>query len=113
MYEVLIIKATGEIVRTVQPKAPTYEQQSDAVGGYIETIPYFTKIKLAFGVNNVIDLTRGIAYCNENGFAEGKPFNATASAMWRESCPKGDPDRMNLRGDVIFFAKQPKEKSNV
>lgn len=96
-YEVLIIKTTGDIIRSTQPKAPTYEQQTAAVGGFIETVPCFTKVD---------HLSRGTAYVNEEGWLHGLPINLRAMDLWRKSCPKGDPERMILCGDVIFFAKQ-------
>lgn len=99
-YHVLEIKATGEIVKTVQKKAPDYEQQKKAVGGYIETIPYFTKMS-----HDGIDYSRGTAYANEESRILGQSLNITAMMYWRESCPKGDPSRMTLCGDVIFYAK--------
>lgn len=101
MYEVLIIKTTGEIVRSTQPKPPSYEQQKAAVGGYIQTIPFFTKADV-LGLH----LSRGTAYANEEGRLHGLPINRRAMDMWRKSCPKGSPDRMVLCGDVIFYAKQ-------
>lgn len=103
-YHVLEIKATGDIVKTVQKKAPDYEQQKKAVGGFIETIPYFTKMEHEGVVYN-----RGTAYANEEGRLHGQPLNLTAMLAWRESCPKGDPRRMTLCGDVIFYAKVKEE----
>lgn len=106
MYEVLIIKAaTGEIVRTTQPKAPTYEQQRAAVGGFIETIPYFKSADV-LGLH----LTRGTAYANEEGRLHNLPINRRAMDMWQKSCPKGNPSRMTLCGDVIFYAKRKEIK---
>lgn len=99
-YHVFIIKTDGTINKTVQPKAPTYEQQKAAVGGYIETIPYFTKL-----LHDGRQYTRGTAFCNEEGIVIGMPVNSMASALWRISCPTGDPSRMVLCGDVIFYAK--------
>lgn len=99
-YHVFEIKATGEIVRTVQKKAPDYEQQKKAVGGYIQTIPFFTKFS-----HDGIDYSRGIAYANEEGRIHGKPLNPTAMLAWKEACPNGEPSRMTLCGDVIFYAK--------
>ena len=104
-YHVLEIKVTGDVIKTVQAKAPDYKQQTKAVGGYIETIPYFTKVSYE-GIN----YSRGTAYANEEGRLHGMPLNLTAMEWWRESCPKGDPRRMTLCGDVIFYAKVKEEK---
>lgn len=99
-YHVLEIKATGAIVKTVQSEEPDYEQQSKAVGGYIETIPYFTKL-----THEGIDYKRGTAFANEEGHLYGLPMNLRAMDFWLKSCSKGDPKRMRLAGDVIFYAK--------
>lgn len=105
-YCVLEIKADGRIVKSVQPKAPTYDQQRKAVGGYIQTIPYFTK-----ALHEGVRYNRGTAYADEEGMLKGKPLNHNAMMLWRFSCPDGDPSRMRLCGDVIFFAKVPNERT--
>lgn len=103
-YVVLVIKTDGTVTRTEQPKAPSYDQLKEAVGGYIETVAYLTKA--AFGGET---LTRGTAFANEEGLIKGLPTNHLAMAMWRASCPGGDPSLMTLVGDVIFYARK---KSN-
>lgn len=100
MYHVLEIKADGRIIKTVQPKAPDYKQQVAAVGGFIQIIPYFTK-----AMHEGVLYSRGIAFADEEGQLKDKPINHNAMALWRYSCPGGDPSRMTLCGDVIFFAK--------
>lgn len=99
-YAVLEIKVDGRIVKTIQPKKPDYKQQKKAVGGFIETIPYFKKV-----MYEGILYQRGTAYADEEGMLKGKPYNRNAMALWRFSCPNGDPSRMTLCGDVIFYAK--------
>ena len=99
-YHVLVIKTDGSIIKTIQPKAPTYEQQKEAVGGYIETIPYFTKMS-----HQGIEYERGTAYANEEGKLKGLALNVVATQCWMFACPDGDHSRMILCGDVIFFAK--------
>jgi hypothetical protein len=99
-YIVLEIKDDGRIIKTIQPKAPTYEQQRKAVGGYIETIPYFTNV-----MHEGVVYNRGTAYADEEGHLKQKRLNVNATAMWRFSCPGADFSRMDLCGDVIFFAK--------
>lgn len=100
MYEVLIIKATGEIIRSTQPKPPTYEEQTKAVGGFIETIPYFKSVDV-LGLH----LTSGMAFGNEEGRLHNLPINWRAMSLWQKSFPKGNPERMTLCGDIIFYAK--------
>lgn len=96
MYEVVIIKATGEIERTRQKEKPSTEQCQRAVGGFTETVPEFTKFET---------LKHGTAYCNEEGLLHHLPINDIAINYWRKSCPKGDPNKMALVGDIIFYAK--------
>ena len=95
-YRIYILKSDGTRMVTEQPKAPELEQLQAAVGGYIETIPYFTKFE---------GLKRGRAYCNEEGLVKGLPFNRDATKAWREACPDGEESMMQLHGDVIFYAK--------
>lgn len=99
-YAVLVIKTDGTIVKTVQPKKPNYKQLNEAVGGYIETLPYFTRV-----VHEGVEYKRGTAFCHEEGKVRGMAVNARATALWIMSCPEGDPGRMVLAGDVIFYAK--------
>lgn len=105
-YHVLEIKATGEIIKTIQAKAPTYDQNVKAVGGYIETIPYFTKM-----THDGIEYRRGTAFANEEGQLHGLPLNKVAMAAWKASCPDGDPTMMHLAGDIIFYAKVKEEEA--
>jgi hypothetical protein len=99
-YAVFIIRTDGRVEKTVQPKAPTYDQQTKAVGGFIETVPYFTKM-----THDGVLYTRGTAYANEEGRLHGLPINRSAMTRWQSSCPGGDPSRMTLCGDVIFYAR--------
>jgi hypothetical protein len=100
MYHVLEIKADGRIIKTVQKKAPEYDQWVKAVDGFVQCIPYFTK-----AMHEGKLYSRGHAYADEEGLLKRKPFNSNATKLWRYSCPDGDPDRMYLFGDVIFYAK--------
>jgi len=103
-YVVVIFHANGVIDKTVQPKRPDYDQLSKAVNGPIETIPYFTRFA---------GLTRGIAYANEEGMLKGLSYNRNASKAWFDDLTAiGQPfdsRRVHLLGDVIFFAKEPKQ----
>lgn len=97
-YSVVVFKVTGEIERTVQPKAPDLAQMQKVVGGYIESIVHFTKYD---------GMKRGSAFCNENGIAEGLPFNINATQAWLAALGPG-PFRYEprLMGNVIFYSKQ-------
>ena len=92
MYNIFIIRASGEVEHTTQPKAPKLDQLQAAVGGYIETVPYFTKFRMC---------RRGRAYANEEGLLKGLPMNYVASTAWRQNYNFATV----LVGDVIFYAK--------
>jgi hypothetical protein len=105
-YFVAIIRANGAIEVSQSAKVPLLSVLQKAVDGYIETIPYFDKLSY-----NGVNYQRGTAYCNEEGlYKKADQPNATATKMWREACPNGDPSRMALFGDVIFYAKEPVKK---
>lgn len=99
-YAVIIIRANGEVEFSTQPKAPELAQSQEAVGGYIETISYFTKL-----THQNVQYKRGTAYANEDGISKRLPLNRNATGAWRASCPAGDTTMMKLLGDVIFYAK--------
>jgi hypothetical protein len=91
-YNVYVIRANGKVEHSTQPKAPQLAQLQAAVGGYIETVPYFTKYN---------GLKRGRAYANEEGLLKSLPYNHNASMAWKESYKFAT----GLVGDVIFYAK--------
>jgi hypothetical protein len=97
-YTVIIFKADGTVESTVQPKKPTYNQLRDAVGGYIQEVPYLKK----YG-----DFRRGTAFANEDGISLGLKHNAKATQAWLESVGKGPPYvwQPRLYGDVIYYAR--------
>lgn len=96
-YAVYILKADGSIDASTQDKAPTLEQMQAAVGGYIETVPYFTAY---------CNHKRGQCYANEDGILKGLPVNTKATELWRQNVERyGATLRQLLHGNVIFFAK--------
>ena len=92
-YVVYVIAADGRVERTTQPKMPSLEQLQAAVGGYIETVPYFTKL---------LGHKRGTAYCNEDGLALRLPHNPRASAEWAENYKHAT----GLLGPVVIYFKE-------
>lgn len=97
MYTVYIFKANGVVVSGTQPKQPTLAQLQQAVGGYIETVPYF---------NAYANLKRGTCYADEDGILKNKPVNTKATELWRQNAERyGLTLRQNLCGDVVFYAK--------
>lgn len=71
------IAPSGSIIETVHATTPKLAWLQEQVGGYIETVPYFTK---AFG------RTRGTAYANEDGWAKQLRFNYEATRLWQSQC---------------------------
>lgn len=101
-YAVFVFKTDGTIVHGTQPKAPDGDQIHEAIGGYMETVPYFKR----YG-----NYQRGIAYTDEEGRLKRKPVNETASKLWWQNLEcYGKPYRKYpLVGDVIYYCKMPKE----
>lgn len=97
-YRITIFNVDGTVETMMQPKKPEYDQLSRAVGGYIETVPHMTTYD---------GLTRGVAYCNEEGKLRGLPFNQKATEAWL-ACLGNGPFRYEprLHGKVIFCAKE-------
>lgn len=96
MYNVFILRVGGQVEHSTQDNAPKLPQLQSAVGGYIETVPYFTNFTY-----NGKKYKRGRAYANEEGLLRNLPLNITASVAWR-TCFR---HATSLVGDVIFFAK--------
>lgn len=97
MYHIFVIKTTGEIEHYTQPKAPELDQLQAIVGGYIETIPYFTRLNV-----DGRRYLRGKAYADEDGIMKQKPFNLKATQAWQNHFTKLVTD---LHGDVVFYCK--------
>ena len=57
-------------------REPKLEELQDAVGGYIENVPYFTTISYGGAVLNCK------ALCNEYGKNEHMPINEAATKAW-------------------------------
>jgi hypothetical protein len=107
-YAVIIIKPDSSVELRAWPKLPTLEELQTLVGGYIQELPYFTKL-----LHEEVSYTRGKAYADEHGFMKRLPINVPAARFWRLSCPKGDPSMMNLCGTVVFVAKVKEPKHDV
>ena len=100
-YLVVILKTDGTRWRATQPKAPDLDQMQKAVGGFIETVPHFTKL-----THEGEHLSRGHCFCNEEGKITGLPINEQATKAWLDNLGKG-PFRYPpvLHGDCIYYAK--------
>jgi hypothetical protein len=104
-YAVYIFHPDGRVEQSTQPKAPTGDQVCAAVGGPMETIPYFTVY---------CNHKRGVAYANENGIMLRLTPNRKASELWWQNLElrlrtHGGYDKNILHGPVIYYAKMPKE----
>ncbi len=98
-YTSVTLKADGTRTTQEHAKAPDYEFLKGAVGGYIETLGYFTKFE---------GHARCTAYCNENGWSEGLARNVQAARAYRESFPNSPSV---IVGDVVIYWKHPKVKA--
>lgn len=87
------IAPSGSIIETVHATTPKLAWLQEQVGGYIETVPYFTK---AFG------RTRGTAYANEDGWAKQLRFNDAATRLWLIQYPFA----MSLLGPVVITFRE-------
>lgn len=87
----VIIRADGEeSEEPVRPNDLTRFQQ--AVGGYIETVPYFQTYKGR----------RCWALCNEEGKLKGLPVNIKATRLWFEQLPGVEQmEPFSVAGDVL------------
>lgn len=91
----LAITPHGAIIGHRIKAAPDYRTLQAIVGGRIETVPYFAgpvEGEVAFNNSDAeVSFTDHamtcVAFCNEEGKLEGQPYNATATAMWRDITP--------------------------
>jgi hypothetical protein len=67
-----------------------------AVGGHLETVPYFTRITYKGRLHSCV------AFCNEEGKLEGLPVNRPATALWLKQLPPGsEMAPFSVAGDVL------------
>jgi len=69
---ITIIQPDGTISQKDIDSIPDVSEFQAAVGGYIETVPYFEKY----------NGKRCVAFCHEEGKLEGLPTNRHAMAAW-------------------------------
>lgn len=81
----LKVATNGSMTRIAFDKAKSYDQLSNAVGGYLEAVPCPN--------NGGHDL-----YCNEEGKLEGLPLNPVMTRFWRARLATDD----FLVGDCVF-----------
>lgn len=73
-----VIQVTGDITVTEHSAPLDLGVLQTAVGGYIETVPFFDKFQYA-GVTYP-----AVAFCNEEGKLNGQQINIVASQLWFE-----------------------------
>jgi hypothetical protein len=107
LYRYVTIYPDGSLESSCHTKPPQWKEIQKYVDGSFQLVPYFSTLEY-----DGRKLNRGTAYCNEEGWVKNMPFNPLASACWLKACPKGDPERMQIAGPLLFVAKD-KEKANV
>jgi hypothetical protein len=73
----LVIQTNGEIIETQHDRVPDTTVIHEALGGYLELVPYFTTIDLHGRVY------RCVAFCNEHGKMNNLPDNERANIIWQ------------------------------
>lgn len=88
-----IYKSDGNIEYRTYEAAPSLEGLQEAVGGYLETVPYWTKH----------NGKQCVAFCNEEGKLHKLPLNIRATNLWY----KDSEQRIHLDdvlvGDIILL----------
>jgi len=88
-----IIKTNGDtITHPTVAKGPGLEQIQEAVGGWIEKVPFFDTY------NN----QRAVCYCNEEGKLDRLPYNEKATQLWQAQNQNRLDDA--LVGDVAILS---------
>ena len=108
MYKYIIIKSDGEITTEEHPKAPDWKTIQKYTDGIFQIVPYFSSLTY-----RDVKYQRGTAYVNEEGYMRGLPHNKVATAAWMRACPKGDPERMQLHGTLLYVAKQKGQEKHL
>lgn len=90
-----IIGVDGVVTTTEVTTSPTLEQMQEAVGGYIERVPYLDSYQ---------DVPC-IAFCNEEGKNKNMPYNPTAQQIWVEAVRKTIPSPLwdTLVGPILIL----------
>jgi hypothetical protein len=100
-YKYIILEPNGKITCETHKKLPDWKELQKYVDGLFQIIPYFSSMEL-----DGVKYNRGTAYCNEEGWINGLPHNPLATILWQKACPKGDPERMQIAGNLLFIVKE-------
>lgn len=85
--QLIILHPDGAVDITPLNGYPATDVIHKAIGGYLETVPYFT----TYNGNSCL------AFCNEEGKLKGLPYNHPATAAWS----KAFGDDVVSRGDHL------------
>lgn len=91
MYAITIIKADGTTEKSESMNPPGLPMLQEAVGGYIETVPYFDRF----------EGSDAVAFCNAQGKLKGLGVNAAATNAWYDAM--GQVANDVLVGDIIVI----------
>jgi hypothetical protein len=100
-YKYIVIKPDGALSCETHAKPPQWREIQKYVGGPFQLVPYFSSLEFDGTKYN-----RGTAYCNEEGWIKRMAPNPLATACWIKACPKGDPERMQIAGPLLFVVKE-------
>jgi hypothetical protein len=97
----LVISPDGEVKRTALTAEPELETLQDAVGGWLEQVPYFLTMETLDGLQPCI------AFCNEEGkLSRPKPLpvNELATAHWAAAQTRAGVDLDDvLVGNIVVI----------
>lgn len=115
----LTVEASGIIHIKTMDGLPRLKSLQDAVGGWLEAVPYFEtldpndfhgspELRSRLEDDGAVGPIRCFAYCNEEGKLHNLPVNMAATALWRQAQKRagtflGDV----LVGDVVILFGNP------
>lgn len=103
MVNIFIVRTDGSTKHDQCP-VDSLSVYQNAVGGYIEVVPSFTKCEINGKIENVITL------CDEEGKLKNKPVNMKATELWHRNLGHIGIDHPKdfLVGDIAFVYGDPK-----
>jgi len=104
-YKYIVIHPNGKLSCETHKKRPEWKEIQKYVEGLFQMVPYFSSMEF-----DGVKYTRGTAYCNEEGWIKNMAPNYLATACWMKACPKGDPERMQIAGPLLFVVKVKEEE---
>lgn len=93
--------ATEPTLRVFIDSSPKLKELQAAVGGRIETVPYFDHIR----VNG--ERREAVAFCNEEGKVKGLPVNRQATLIWAQVLDNNGMTIRDEHGDFLDMLVGP------